>query len=120
MPRMNRTERNVRELEEEIARLRNANAIVARLVATDKIRESAVDVTHFPNYPGIYFLMKDDEIVYVGQSTRLCARLAGHVGQPGMKEFNRISWVEVPIEDLNFMEAAYILFYRPKHNLTGA
>lgn len=61
---------------------------------------------------GIYFLIKDNEIVYIGQSTNIFARLSGH----GNKDFDSVTFVPCEKSELNIMESLYILAYRPKLN----
>jgi hypothetical protein len=62
---------------------------------------------------GIYFLISDDEIVYIGQSINVISRVASHKKD---KEFDSFSYVEVPKDGLSLFEAAYIDAYKPKLN----
>lgn len=63
--------------------------------------------------PGIYFLVKGDEIVYVGQSVNPIARVNSH--QQG-KGFERAYLLPVPRDRLDEVEAAFIRLFRPKLN----
>lgn len=63
---------------------------------------------------GVYFLIKDGTIVYVGQSTDICARIAQHVG---VKDFDSWAWVACPCAELNATELAYILALKPALNV---
>ena len=65
--------------------------------------------------PGIYFLLQDDDIVYVGQSrTTILSRLAHHLTD---KRFNRVTVLQYPSDyDFDTEEAEYIWQLQPKYN----
>jgi len=63
----------------------------------------------------VYFLVKNDEIVYVGQTTRGIARIYNHYGQ---KDFDFYSFIECKEEELNDLEASYIIKFNPIYNGT--
>jgi hypothetical protein len=70
------------------------------------------------NYPtGIYFLVHDGEVVYVGQSINPTARILQHI-LDGSKKFSRAYLVPVPVSRLNEVEAALIRCLRPPCNKT--
>lgn len=60
----------------------------------------------------IYFLIRENEIVYVGQTTLSPeARIQAHVYNG--KKFDSYTFVECPIEELTFYEASYIVKFSP-------
>lgn len=62
----------------------------------------------------IYFLFKNDEVVYVGQSKLGLSRLYEHCMN---KDFDAYSYVPVDNEgDLNYIEAMYIHLFKPIYN----
>ena len=62
---------------------------------------------------GIYFLLKNDEVVYIGKSTRGFSRIGEHKN----KDFNKYAILEIKDKNmLNFYESKYILKYQPKYN----
>ena len=61
---------------------------------------------------GIYFLVKDDEIIYIGQSINIPARLAQHVN----KHFDRVFVLECSQSELNTVERIYLNHFRPRLN----
>jgi hypothetical protein len=65
---------------------------------------------------GVYFLIQDREIVYVGQSQKLPDRIQQHI--PG-KVFNRVAFLECKKENLLRLEQAYINLLCPRYNLEG-
>ena len=65
------------------------------------------------NQPIIYFLLNDDEVVYVGQSKNGIARPVSHCD----KVFNRIKILPCKMTELNYLEDIYIVKYKPKYNL---
>jgi hypothetical protein len=66
---------------------------------------------------GIYFLCKDDQVVYVGQSNRVVARIASHIGE-GRKDFDheRVYFLPCPLASLNELERRYIDLLKPRYN----
>ena len=66
---------------------------------------------------GVYFLIADGEIVYVGQSVNVGARMAAH--RNSGKEFDRYAWISCPAEQLDVMESLYIHVFRPPLNITA-
>lgn len=65
---------------------------------------------------GVYFLLQDEEIVYVGQSTDFYARLLTHSKS---LTFNRFSIIECPKSRLDDVELLYIQQFSPKFNKKG-
>lgn len=70
-----------------------------------------------PIFPkcGIYFLIKDSEIVYVGQSIHIHGRVKTHQKD---KEFDRVFFVGCTRDELNQLEAKYIRQFEPRLNRT--
>jgi len=65
---------------------------------------------------GIYVLMHEREIVYVGQSVNCHTRIGSHLNDP-LKVFDSYFIIECPESRLDEMEAKYIVKFRPKFNL---
>lgn len=65
---------------------------------------------------GIYFLMHEREIVYVGQSVNCHARMGTHLNDD-LKVFDSYFIIECPENCLDELEAKYIVQLRPKYNL---
>lgn len=64
---------------------------------------------------GVYFLIKDKEIVYVGQSIKVHCRLYEHYR--GTKhQFDSVSVIETSSDALDFVESFYIHMLKPKGN----
>ncbi len=68
-------------------------------------------VTHFTI--GVYFLLHENEIVYIGQTKFGLSRVFNHVKN---KIFDKYSFIECGIDELNQLESAYIIKYNPKYN----
>ena len=68
-----------------------------------------------PSTTGIYFLIKDCEVVYVGQSVSIATRVRTHM-QEDYKDFNYYAYIECKQEHLNIMESLYIHSLRPPLN----
>lgn len=62
--------------------------------------------------PGVYFLCKKDEVVYVGQSITPSSRVNQHIYER-RKEFDRVYLFPVPESELNNVEGAFILHLMP-------
>ncbi len=61
---------------------------------------------------GVYFLLQDSEVVYVGQSVNIYSRIASHTD----KQFNRFAYVLCRKEHLDRLESLYIHCLQPKLN----
>ena len=59
---------------------------------------------------GVYFLIDQGEVVYVGQSVNVFSRMREHCKS---KSFNSYSYINCPREDLDILESLYIHVLRP-------
>lgn len=75
--------------------------------------ENCIDVPKYENC-FVYFLLKNNEVVYVGQTTVGISRPMAHYD----KEFDHIKLKYCEIEELNELENKYIVKYNPKYNKT--
>lgn len=78
--------------------------------------ESKIISTSFSAKPvaAVYFLIRDEKIVYVGQSTNVHARIAEHQKS---KQFDRINFIECPEDHLYQLEKMYIQRFNPEMNI---
>ena len=81
----------------------------------ERLREIAIG--DYP--PGVYFLTKGQEVVYIGQSVNPLGRVNTHCGDP-YKDFDRAYMLPVPRSMLDDVEGALIRTMRPKLNGTHA
>ena len=63
--------------------------------------------------PGVYFLCKDDEVIYVGQSVSIHGRIQSHKQH---KDFDRAYLLPIPESELDEIESAFIHFLKPPLN----
>ena len=77
------------------------------------------DFKNFKGIPGIYFLMNNDELIYIGQSYNIKKRIKRHAWA-GFKTFNWFMYlkIEQPWER-DLLETLYIEQLQPKYNHTG-
>jgi hypothetical protein len=70
--------------------------------------------------PGVYFLCRGQDVVYVGQSDKVLERVCAHIRE-GVKEFDheRIFFLPCPREQLLMVEAQYIELFKPRYNRAG-
>lgn len=66
-----------------------------------------------PKIVGIYFLIDNEEIVYVGQSKDIYSRINTHTKH---KVFDRFTYIKCPEEMLDTIETRYIKRLEPKLN----
>lgn len=70
-----------------------------------------------PIHCGVYFLFRDGEVVYVGQSINIASRVYSHIKE-GKKDFDCYSFFECSCKDLDRLEAALICKFDPEYNAT--
>lgn len=81
-------------------------------LSNDQILAESVPVEQLN---AVYFLLHGHEIVYVGQSTNVHARIAQHIALGAIK-FDRFHILPCPKDCLLVLEAQYILAFNPRHN----
>jgi excinuclease UvrABC nuclease subunit len=74
------------------------------------------DATDIPTVCGIYFLIKNNEIVYIGQSINIHHRITNHCRD---KDFDKVSIIECNKASLDDLEKEYINKFQPIINLEG-
>lgn len=65
---------------------------------------------------GVYFLIRHAEVVYVGQSVNIHARMNQH--RQAKKDFDSFAFIRCEREHLDVLESLYIHTFRPRLNLT--
>lgn len=84
----------------------------AKLLGEAQIVSRAVE---FSPVCGVYFLVKDARVVYVGQSTNVWRRVSDHKDRQEI-EFQSVTVLEMPLEKLLEEEAKYIYKLKPPRN----
>lgn len=69
-------------------------------------------------FVGIYFLCLKSEVVYVGQSTNIVARIFSHM-RDAVKEYDSVYFLRVPASQLDEVENRFIRTLKPAYNKTG-
>lgn len=83
----------------------------ASILSPDAILATAAPTQ--PIMTGIYFLISDGRIVYVGQSWNIIVRVASHATT---KRFDSWAWIPCDREGLNSLERAYLNALLPEYN----
>lgn len=83
------------------------------LVDGDYLRANAVV---FEKICGIYFLLLDGEVTYIGQSINCHFRISVHIAEK-KKDFNSCYIIRSEPEDLDNLEALYIKKFTPRYNI---
>src|SRR5262245_24998819 len=65
---------------------------------------------------GVYFIVRDGVVIYVGQSEHITARIASHVNKRRCRSGDRIFVFYVAFEWLDIVEGAFIRKFSPKLN----
>lgn len=82
---------------------------------TGAILNSAIPLVIFEDtHCCVYFLIRDDTIVYVGQTNNLPGRVQAHLRD---KIFDHVAWIHVPFDELNEAEFYYISRFVPNYNV---
>lgn len=101
-------------LAHELSLMRMSHRLTNRkMVSPEKILDAAVPMDSFP---GVYFLIRQGEIVYVGQSRNVFYRVPQHTS----RKVDRWAFVPCEPEDLNVVESLYIHLIRPEDNRRAA
>lgn len=61
----------------------------------------------------VYFLLKDGNVVYVGQTDNILNRIKSHQKN---KNFNNVAYITTTKDKLNYLENYYIMKYEPFYN----
>lgn len=69
-------------------------------------------IDNFDHHCGVYFLMRDKQIIYVGQTLTIGRRISEHLRMP-----DSVAWVETPRIWKEAIEAYYINRILPEKNL---
>lgn len=69
---------------------------------------------------GVYFLINDEEITYVGQSENIPLRVRSHRRREHNHPFERWTYIETPKDVRSLIEQYYIALLIPAHNKTFA
>lgn len=82
--------------------------------------ENSLCINDLPKYEvkthiGVYFLMQDKEVVYIGSSNDIFTRVGNHKAEK-LKIFDNYCFVECQTEILLQKELDYIVKYKPKYN----
>lgn len=91
------------------------------LLDIDALRKLPSDVMEVEQIC-VYFLWKDDELLYIGATTQACDRIARHIRDRNYRAvdmpFNRYTFLETPDRRrLWELEIAYQRKYDPPHNV---
>lgn len=85
--------------------------------ASDELLKIKKEVSHFC-WRGVYFLLKNDEVVYVGKTVTGLIRIHTHTADKDFTHYCFINCKELTDEELLCLETKYILKYEPKLNRT--
>lgn len=75
----------------------------------------AIESVESAKMSGVYFLCKDGNVVYVGQSVNVAQRVGQHVGA---KTFDSVFFIRVASSDLDYVEGELIRLLCPKYNFS--
>ncbi|WP_144156490.1 DUF4224 domain-containing protein [Paraburkholderia sp. BCC1885] len=79
---------------------------------------SVLKLKSLPRNPcGVYFLIRNREIVYIGMTKTFFARIAAHL--TGEKEFDSVAFIPVAEKDVLGMEGEMIARFNPVYNVMG-
>lgn len=79
------------------------------LLQEDQIVKGSISID---SLSGVYFLIKQEKVVYVGQSCNIFNRIAGH----SSKDFDSFAYIKCEKQHLDKLESMYIHFLHPELN----
>jgi hypothetical protein len=74
------------------------------------------DRYQLPNVAGVYFVVHESRILYVGKARSLLRRWKTHHRAMQMRGAYRIYWQEAPLDQVSTLEDEYIAAIRPPWN----
>lgn len=110
----------IEALEHKLSQMRyldKINDLAAPLTGHSLLREEEIVAHSLPwqRSTGVYFLIHQRKVVYVGQSVCILSRIQTHSVDPG-KVFDHYTYVECSAEKLDILESLYIHLLRPPLN----
>lgn len=110
----------IKRLEEKLEKLKVVEKLVSEhpclpntyLVSKDDILQHAQE---WVTFSGVYFLIENDEVVYIGQSVNVYSRIAHHYSSVRIK-FTKFLFISCPPENLDQVESLYIHLLKPPLN----
>ena len=106
---------NLEGIKGSLLRLQQVNYFFSRLTAQTLLCESSIvdAATQWVPPTGIYFLIKEKKIVYIGQSINIFTRIMTHAKY---KKFDSYSYILCDESILDKLESLYIHVYQPELN----
>ncbi len=102
-------QRLVQEKIHELSMMKASNTLTGKaMVSVEQIIESAIP--RDDTFPGVYFLVSDGRVVYVGQSVNVFSRARDH------HDVDRWAYIPCEREQLDVLESMYIHWLRPARN----
>jgi hypothetical protein len=109
--------KSLSDMEKRLASLQRmevANDIAVSLTSKRLMLEDEIvrEAKGWKNHTGVYFLIRDRRVVYVGQSTHISARVKQHehIG------FDSYAFIACDADALDILESLYIYYLQPEHN----
>jgi len=90
-----------------------SNALTGRSIRSQREIVRAAQQGTPARVCGVYFLVKGNRVVYVGQSVNVYSRAANHFNN---KTFDSWSFIPCEEKDLDVLESLYIHFLQPAQN----
>lgn len=106
---------NLERIKDSMIRLRQVDDLSSRLTGKTLLCESSIVDAARQWVPliGIYFLIKERKIIYIGQSNNILTRITTHSNS---KDFDSYSYIPCDESILDKLESLYIHVYQPELN----
>lgn len=82
----------------------------------NKITEGKIKTYKHNPIMGVYFLMQEENLIYIGQSISIASRIEAHRRCTNNYIFDSVYFIECKREDLLKIEKKYTDLLRPKWN----
>lgn len=107
--------KKIKTLEKKTWDLSNLRSDMYPVPERPQVRVSTANRELIPEQSGCYFAWEDSTVRYVGQAVNLRKRL--RPSHHAVESSHWLSWVSLPLEELDFAEAFYIGVLRPTKNI---
>ena len=106
-------ELNIQYVDYDIHKISETDIVPSELTRIKSLLKLPIALISTP--PGVYFLCKEQNIVYIGKAKNVYARILNHIDE-GIKKFDRVYFIPCHINNITPFETALLKCFKPPLN----